>query len=179
MHEKYGPDHLLPLLICFYNRHFQNSKRNQRSLLYTVEPRTMLPLGHQRCSVVQISDVQGSMFQLCASYFISINPRFQQCAIYFTSVNPRLQHCKSFFISANPRFSVLQDLSGFFGHQHYTMVSTVHGSIVQGPIVHIVGLQMGSERFLIFLIIRKDDQALKQIPTTYTNPILIPHGGLK
>ena len=97
----------------------------------------MRPLGHQRRSVVQISAVQGSMFQLCASYFISINPRFQWCAIYFTSVNPRLQHYKSFFISANPRFSVLQDLSGFFGHQHYTMVSTVQGNIVQGPIVYI------------------------------------------
>ena len=50
------------------------------------------------CSVVQISTVQGSVFQHCASYFISINPRFQHCASYFISVNPRFQHCTRFFL---------------------------------------------------------------------------------
>ena len=36
-----------------------------------------------------------------------------------------------FFISANPRFSVVQELSGTVGHQRYTEVSDVQGSIVQ------------------------------------------------
>ena len=91
----------------------------------------MLPLGHQRCSVVQISAVQGSVFQHCARYFISVNPRIQRYAIYFFSINPRFQCCASFFISTNPRFSVVQELSGTFGHQRYTEVS-----IVRGPSVH-------------------------------------------
>ena len=91
----------------------------------TVGPRTMLPLGYQICSVVQISVVQGSMFQHCASYFTSINPMFQHYATYFISGNPRFQRCASFFISANPRFSIVQELSGTFGHQCYTEVSVV------------------------------------------------------
>ncbi len=82
-----------------------------------VGPRTILLLGHQRCSIVQISDVLGSVFQRCASYFISINQRFQHCAGYFISINPRFQCCTSFFISANPRFSIVQELSESFGHQ--------------------------------------------------------------
>ena len=63
----------------------------------TVGPRTMLPLAHRRCSVVQISAFQGSVFQHCASYFTSINPMFQNCANYFISGNPRFQCCASFF----------------------------------------------------------------------------------
>ena len=67
----------------------------------TVEPCTTLLLGHQRCSIMQISAVLGSVFQRCASYFISINQRFQHCACYFIRINPRFQCCTSFFISAN------------------------------------------------------------------------------
>ena len=74
----------------------------------------MLPLGHQRCSVMQISAVQGSVFQHYARHFISVNPRFQCCA--------------SYIISINPRFSVVQELSGIFGHQRYTKFSTIRGS---------------------------------------------------
>ena len=32
-------------------------------------------------------------------------------------------------------FSAVQELSGFFGHQCYTEVSVVQGSVVQGPSV--------------------------------------------
>ena len=39
------------------------------SLLNTAGPRTMLPLGHQRCSIVKIRAIQGWVFQLCASFF--------------------------------------------------------------------------------------------------------------
>ncbi len=85
----------------------------------------MLPLGHQRCRVVQISAVQGSVFQCCARHFISVNPRFQSCAIFFISINPRFQCCASVFISAKKRFIIVQELSGTFGHQRYTEVSAV------------------------------------------------------
>ena len=85
----------------------------------TVGPSTTLSLGHQRCSIVQIIAVQGSVFQHCASYFISINPRFQHCASYFISVNPRFQHCAS-FLSA-----LIQGSALCKNFQDFLVISTI------------------------------------------------------
>ena len=43
-----------------------------------------------------------------------------------------------FLISTNPRFSIMQELSGTIGRQHYTEVSAVQGSIVRGPSVFLI-----------------------------------------
>ena len=123
MHEVEVCNHVIKnshwLIIIEYSRASHNA---------AFVPLKMQSCANQRCSV----------FQLCASYFISVNPRFQYCAIHFISINPRFQHEQVFFISANTKFSAVQELSGFFGHQHYTEVGAVRGSVVQGSVVLMI-----------------------------------------
>ena len=85
----------------------------------TVGPCTMLAFSPQRCSTVQISTVQGSVFQHCARYFISINPRFQCYESYFISINPRFQ-CNASFLSV-----VIQGSALCKNFQEILVISTI------------------------------------------------------
>ena len=61
-------------MITIINLRVINYLQMNYSIYLSVGPHTTLPLGHQKCSIVQISAVQGSVSQHYASYFISINP---------------------------------------------------------------------------------------------------------